>query len=102
MFTRAGVVELVDVAEPVVGSGETIVHVESVGIRGSELHGGHETFRLLTSSPGGLFLRVVLDPSWGTPLPFSESADTFLALAQGRYSIVKALLQPQNIHDPEG
>lgn len=39
VFTRPGVVELMDVDDPVPGSDEVLVRVRSVGICGSELHG---------------------------------------------------------------
>ncbi|MFI6498183.1 zinc-binding dehydrogenase [Nonomuraea typhae] len=39
VFTGPGVVEMRDVAEPAAGPGETLVHVVTTGICGSELHG---------------------------------------------------------------
>ncbi|WP_214318328.1 zinc-dependent alcohol dehydrogenase [Nonomuraea sediminis] len=39
VFTGPGVVELDDVADPVVGSDEVLLHVAAAGICGSELHG---------------------------------------------------------------
>lgn len=39
VFTRPGVVELLDVDEPVPGEGDVVVDVAAVGICGSELHG---------------------------------------------------------------
>lgn len=47
VFTGPGVVELVDVPEPEVHDGETLVHVRSAGICGSDLHGArHPGFRM--------------------------------------------------------
>lgn len=46
VFTRPGVVEVLDVAEPVVGDDEVVVEVAAAGICGSELHGiGKPGFR---------------------------------------------------------
>jgi threonine dehydrogenase-like Zn-dependent dehydrogenase len=39
VFTAPSVVELQDIAEPVVGPDEVLVHVAAAGICGSELHG---------------------------------------------------------------
>lgn len=46
VYTRPGVVEMLDVERPAVGEDEVVVTVESVGICGSELHGiGQPGFR---------------------------------------------------------
>lgn len=47
VFTAIGVVETMDVPEPVVHPGEVLLHVERTGICGSELHGiQHASFRV--------------------------------------------------------
>lgn len=46
VFTGTGVVEMLDVDEPVAGEGEVVLDVELAGICGSELHGiAHPGFR---------------------------------------------------------
>ena len=39
VFTRPGIVEMLDVDRPELGPGEVLIHVEACGICGSELHG---------------------------------------------------------------
>jgi threonine dehydrogenase-like Zn-dependent dehydrogenase len=64
VYTRPGVVEVCDVAEPDPADGEVVVHVAAAGICGSELHG--------ISTPGFRTPPLVMGHEFAGTLPTGE------------------------------